>query len=301
MKKRMQNLLAHLADAWRNLIRHISLTFSSATAVTVTLLIVGLLVLIAGNINSFTNNIEQDFQIQATISPGVSEEKEQREELRTQIEALDGVSCTFSSKEAELQQLIEQNGEMFSYYEGEDRNPLYDVFLIELDDPQQIESLCTTLEDMDGIVSASYGGDGITVMVDIFEGLRLGGGIFVVFLGLLAVLLIKNTIKITIQARQEEIAIMRNVGASNWYIRMPFIIEGMYIGILGALVPIVLVCGGYYLVYEALGGIFLSSMFVMVDVWPFAVLVGVLILLIGMAVGMIGSSFAVGKYLRWKR
>lgn len=154
---------------------------------------------------------------------------------------------------------------------------------------------------MDGIVSASYGGDGITVMVDIFEGLRLGGGIFVVFLGLLAVLLIKNTIKITIQTRQEEIAIMRNVGASNWYIRMPFIIEGMYIGILGALVPIVLVCGGYYLVYEALGGIFLSSMFVMVDVWPFAVLVGVLILLIGMAVGMIGSSFAVGKYLRWKR
>ena len=114
-------------------------------------------------------------------------------------------------------------------------------------------------------------------------------------------MLIKNTIKITIQTRQEEIAIMRNVGASNWYIRMPFIIEGMYIGILGALVPIVLVCGGYYLVYKALGGIFLSSMFVMVDVWPFAVLVGVLILLIGMAVGMIGSSFAVGKYLRWKR
>ncbi len=301
MNQFFRSLPGHFATAWKSIIRHVSLTFSSATAVTVTLLIVGLLVLIAGNINSFTNNIEQDFQIQATISPGVGEE-EQREALRTQIEVLDGVrSCTFSSKEAELQQLIEQNGEMFSYYEGEDRNPLYDVFIIELDDPQQIESLCTTLEDMDGIVSASYGGDGITVMVDIFEGLRLGGGIFVVFLGLLAVLLIKNTIKITIQTRQEEIAIMRNVGASNWYIRMPFIIEGMYIGILGALVPIVLVCGGYYLVYEALGGIFLSSMFVMVDVWPFAVLVGVLILLIGMAVGMIGSSLAVGKYLRWKR
>ena len=210
-------------------------------------------------------------------------------------------SCTFSSKEAELQQLIEQNGEMFSYYEGEDRNPLYDVFLIELDDPQQIESLCTTLENMDGIVSASYGGDGITVMVDIFEGLRLGGGIFVVFLGLLAVLLIKNTIKITIQTRQEEIAIMRNVGARTGTSACLSSSRGCTSVILVALVPIVLVCGGYYLVYEALGGIFLSSMFVMVDVWPFAVLVGVLILLIGMAVGMIGSSLAVGKYLRWKR
>lgn len=301
MKQFFRSLPSHFATAWRSIIRHVSLTFSSATAVMVTLLIVGLLVLIAGNINRFTNNIEQDFQIQATISPGVVEEAD-RTALRKQIEAIKGVKrCTFSSKEEELQQLIEQNGEMFSYYAGEDRNPLYDVFIIELDDPQQIEAICADLEHTEGIVSASYGGDGITVMVDIFEGLRLGGGIFVVFLGLLAILLIKNTIKMTIQTRQEEIAIMRNVGASNWYIRMPFIIEGMYIGLLGAIVPIVLLCGGYYLVYEALGGVFLSTMFVMVAVWPFVALVGALILLIGIVVGMIGSSLAVGKYLRWKR
>ena len=105
----------------------------------------------------------------------------------------------------------------------------------------------------------------------------------------------------TIQARQEEIAIMRNVGASNWYVRTPFVIEGMYIGILGAIIPVLLIMGGYYFVYEAFGGVFLSSMFVMVDFWPFAGYVGLLILLIGIAVGMVGSSLAVGKYLRWKR
>lgn len=296
-----RSLPSQFATAWKSVIRHISLTFSSATAVTVTLLIVGLLVLIAGNINNFTKNIEQDFQIQATISPGVAD-KEDREQLQQQIEKIDTVkSCHFSSKDEELQKLIEENGEMFSYYEGEDRNPLYDVFIIEVKDPQQIQSICSQLQKMDGIVTASYGGEGITVMVDLFEGLRLGGAVFVLFLGLLAILLIKNTIKMTIQTRQEEIAIMRNVGASNWYIRTPFVIEGMYIGVFGSILPIVFIIGGYSLVFHAFGGVFLSSMFIMLDVWPFVGYVSLLILLIGITVGMIGSSLAVGKYLRWKR
>lgn len=301
MKKRMQNLLAHLADAWRNLIRHISLTVSSVIAVTVTLLIVGVLVVIAGNISDFTDNIESDFQIQATISPGFSEDKEIAE-LQAQIEQLDHVeSCTFSSKEDELQELIAENGEMFRYYEGEDRNPLYDVFRIELDDNRQIDAVSEALNQMDGIVEATYGGDEITVMVSVFEALRSGGAVFVVFLAILALLFIQNTIRMTIQARNTEIAIMRSVGASNWYIRGPFILEGMYIGILGSIIPIVLISCGYYALYQAFDGVLLSSMFVMKPMWPFIFGVCLILLLGGILVGMAGSFLAVGKYLRWKR
>lgn len=301
MKKRMQNLLAHLADAWRNLIRHISLTVSSVIAVTVTLLIVGVLVVIAGNISDFTDNIESDFQIQATISPGFSEDKEIAE-LQAQIEQLDHVeSCTFSSKEDELQELIAENGEMFRYYEGEDRNPLYDVFRIELDDNRQIDAVSEALNQMDGIVEATYGGDEITVMVSVFEALRSGGTVFVVFLAILALLLIQNTIRMTIQARNIEIAIMRSVGASNWYIRGPFILEGMYIGVLGSIIPIVLISCGYYALYQAFDGVLLSSMFVMKPMWPFIFGVCLILLLGGILVGMAGSFLAVGKYLRWKR
>lgn len=301
MKKRMQNLLAHLADAWRNLIRHISLTVSSVIAVTVTLLIVGVLVVIAGNISDFTDNIESDFQIQATISPGFSEDKEIAE-LQAQIEQLDHVeSCTFSSKEDELQELIAENGEMFRYYEGEDRNPLYDVFRIELDDNRQIDAVSKALNQMDGIVEATYGGDEITVMVSVFEALRSGGAVFVVFLAILALLLIQNTIRMTIQARNIEIAIMRSVGASNWYIRGPFILEGMYIGVLGSIIPIVLISCGYYALYQAFDGVLLSSMFVMKPMWPFIFGVCLILLLGGILVGMAGSFLAVGKYLRWKR
>ena len=301
MKKRMQNLLAHLADAWRNLIRHISLTVSSVIAVTVTLLIVGVLVVIADNISDFTDNIESDFQIQATISPGFSEDKEIAE-LQAQIEQLDHVeSCTFSSKEDELQELIAENGEMFRYYEGEDRNPLYDVFRIELDDNRQIDAVSEALNQMDGIVEATYGGDEITVMVSVFEAMRSGGAVFVVFLAILALLLIQNTIRMTIQARNIEIAIKRSDGASNWYIRGPFILEGMYIGILGSIIPIVLISCGYYALYQAFDGVLLSSMFVMKPMWPFIFGVCLILLLGGILVGMAGSFLAVGKYLRWKR
>lgn len=301
MKKRLQNLPAHLAGAWRNLIRHISLTVSSVIAVTVTLLIVGVLVVIAGNISDFTDNIESDFQIQATISPGFSEDKEIAE-LQAQIEQLDHVeSCTFSSKEDELQELIAENGEMFRHYEGEDRNPLYDVFRIELDDNRQIDAVSEALNQMDGIVEATYGGDEITVMVSVFEALRSGGAVFVVFLAILALLFIQNTIRMTIQARNTEIAIMRSVGANNWYIRGPFILEGMYIGVLGSIIPIVLISCGYYALYQAFDGVLLSSMFVMKPMWPFIFGVCLILLLGGILVGMAGSFLAVGKYLRWKR
>ncbi|HJC36314.1 MAG TPA: permease-like cell division protein FtsX [Candidatus Merdibacter merdavium] len=301
MKKRLQNLPAHLAGAWRNLIRHISLTVSSVIAVTVTLLIVGVLMVVAGNISDFTDNIESDFQIQATISPGFSDDT-QIEELQHQIEELDHVSsCTFSSKEEELQELIDENGEMFRYYEGEDRNPLYDVFRIELDDNRQISAVSDELNQMDGIVEATYGGDEITMMVSLFEALRSGGLVFVVFLALLALLLIQNTIRMTIQARNTEIAIMRSVGASNWYIRGPFILEGMYIGILGSIIPVAVIDIGYYALYESFHGVLLSSMFVMKPLWPFMAGVCAALIIGGIIVGMAGSFLAVGKYLRWKR
>ena len=301
MKKRLQNLPAHLAGAWRNLIRHISLTVSSVIAVTVTLLIVGVLMVVAGNISDFTDNIESDFQIQATISPGFSDDT-QIEELQHQIEELDHVSsCTFSSKEEELQELIDENGEMFRYYEGEDRNPLYDVFRIELDDNRQISAVSDELNQMDGIVEATYGGDEITMMVSLFEALRSGGLVFVVFLALLALLLIQNTIRMTIQARNTEIAIMRSVGASNWYIRGPFILEGMYIGILGSIIPVAVIAIGYYALYESFHGVLFSSMFVMKPLWPFMAVVCAALIIGGIIVGMAGSFLAVGKYLRWKR
>ena len=94
---------------------------------------------------------------------------------------------------------------------------------------------------------------------------------------------------------------MRNVGATNGFIKMPFMIEGMMIGVIGAILPILLTIFGYSYVYNALNGVLLIPMFRMQPVIPFAVYVSLALLATGMIVGMLGSFFAVNKYLRWKR
>ena len=154
---------------------------------------------------------------------------------------------------------------------------------------------------MDGIEKAQYGGESIKDMIDTFETIRYGGAVFVLALGVLAVFLITNTIKMTIYTRQTEISIMRNVGAGNWYIKTPFMFEGMLIGIIGALLPVILTVFGYGFLYDFFGGQFMSSMFVMQKPYPFTLQIAGILLLSGAAVGIIGSFLAATKYLRWRR
>ena len=139
------------------------------------------------------------------------------------------------------------------------------------------------------------------MLVRAMDGIRIAGGIFVIALSVLAIFLISNTIKSAIYSRNNEISIMRNVGATNGFIKMPFMIEGMVIGMIGAIVPILITLFGYSYLYNALNGVLLISMFKMQPVIPFAIYVSVALLATGMIVGMLGSFFAVNKYLRWKR
>ena len=159
----------------------------------------------------------------------------------------------------------------------------------------------STLQEREEILEAAYGGDSVIMLVRAMDGIRIAGGIFVIALSVLAIFLISNTIKSAIYSRNNEISIMRNVGATNGFIKMPFMIEGMVIGMIGAIVPILITLFGYSYLYNALNGVLLISMFKMQPVIPFAIYVSVALLATGMIVGMLGSFFAVNKYLRWKR
>lgn len=118
---------------------------------------------------------------------------------------------------------------------------------------------------------------------------------------LIAVFLIRNTIKMTILVRKDEIAIMRTVGAYNWYISLPFVLEGIFIGFWGALGPVLICIFGYTGLYHVMNGMFFSDMMSMLKPYPFVLCTSGGILLIGMVVGMLGSYLAVRKYLRWTR
>lgn len=286
--------------------RHLAMSISSAIAVTITLVIISIFLLLTWNVNNFTQNIESSLNIYASVDYD-AENKEAS--LQKEIEAIDGVeSVELSPKSAEFQAYLDsftdqKTKEAFEPFRSD--NPMHDAFYITATDGSKIQAIADTLSQMKsdgkGIYQVNFGGQSTISIVDAMAKIREVGLILVIGLMLLAIFLIQNTIKLTITARSTEIEIMRNVGASNGFIRSPFLIEGVVTGILGAIIPIALTIWGYYALYQSAGGIMLSNMFHLVEPFPFVYYVSGILLLMGIIVGFVGSWFSVTRYLRWKR
>ena len=302
MIKFFRNIPRHFKEAYFGLCRNLAMTLSSISAVTVTLLLIGIFMIFAVNVESFTQSMEADMKIHVKIEDTVEETK-----ITALMDAVkmvpDVKSVEYSDKDAELDALIEVYGEdgfIFESYRGE-ANPLKRAFIVEVSDGDAIDRVTKGIEKIPGIQSALYGGKSILKMMDAFNNIRSGGIVFVVCLCALAIFLISNTIKLTIFARKDEISIMRLVGASNSFIRTPFLIEGVFIGLLGALLPILLSIFGYDFLYVAMGGIFFSEMFPLVAVTPFIYQLSIALAVIGMVVGLVGSYISVSRFLWWRR
>ena len=293
----------HIKTAFNSLVRHFALTFSSATAVTVTLTLLMTFLVVAGNVSNFTYNVEDSLKIHSTIEATLTEE--QINDLQKEIKRMNFVeSVTFSSKDEELESYLndldDSARKLYEVYRGEG-NPLLHAFIVEVKHGDYLSTVNNQILNMEGIHDSAFGGDSAVTMVKAMDGIRITGGVFVLALSVLAVFLISNTIKSAIHARKDEIAIMRNVGATNGFIKFPFMIEGMFIGVLGSIIPIIISYFGYSYIYDALNGEFLVSMFKLQEVMPFILYVCGILLVTGMVVGIAGSFFAVNKYLRWKR
>lgn len=286
--------------------RHWAMSISSAIAVTITLVIISIFLLLTWNVNHFTQNIESSLDIYASVD---YDAEGNEAALKKKIEAIDGVeSVELSSKDQEFEAYLnsftdEKTKEAFEPFR--DDNPMHDAFYVTASDGSKITSIADTLEQMrkngEGIYQVNYGGQGTISLVNAMASVRQVGLVLVIGLMLLAIFLIQNTIKLTITARSTEIEIMRNVGASNGFIRSPFLIEGVITGILGSVIPIVLTIWGYLALYQNYGGVLISNMFHLVEPFPFVYYVSGILLLMGIVVGFIGSWLSVTRYLRWKR
>lgn len=295
----MNRIIRPFKEGFVGLIRHLAMSFSSIMAVMITLTIVSLFVMLTVNIQEITKSIEAKVQIHVQIKndvelPGIGE-------LERSIRAMDGVvEVVYSDKDKELNQFIDaygEEGKIFEMYRGE-KNPLRNAFIIEVQDANNIDAISKRVEQMDGIESVNYGGVNAIKLVDILNSIRDSGFILVGFLGFLALFLIANTIKMSIHSRMHEISIMRTIGATNGFIRAPFVIEGVLIGFIGAIVPVLISIFGYQYLYNAMGGILLSNLFVLRSVFPFVYYLSYLLVLLGITVGLFGSYLSVTRYLR---
>ena len=296
----IKNLPKHFKTSLVNLWRNGAMTFSSIFAVTITLLLIGVISVLALNVQDISANIEEGVRIYVKLERSIDENAEN--EVGKQIKQLKGVaSATYFSKDEELSKLIDKQGEdgkeLFESYR--DDNPLGAAYEVEAKDPTKLASLAKKIKDIPNVNSVNYGGDSTQSMVSTLNTIQTGGTVFIVGLVIVALFMISNTIKITITARSTEISIMRMVGASNWYIRIPFMLEGMLIGLFGAIIPIFVLVYGYGVLYNYTGGSLMSSMLVLKAPMPFIRDFSFILAGLGAGVGLIGSFVSIRRFLKF--
>lgn len=300
----IRNFPRHTITAFKNIWRNGVMSISSIFAVTITLIIIGVIGLMAVCINDMTYQVENSLTIHVKMEREITEDD--IDATLVALEELDHVAkVTYSSKEQELQKLIDsfgEDGEIFNSpeYQGEG-NPLGDAFIIEADDATYLDAIAKKIENLDYVNKVNYGGQNTMDLVDSLEMIRNFGSIFIIGLAFITLFMISNTIKITITSRSTEISIMRMVGASNWFIRIPFMIEGLLIGLLGAVVPVAVICFGYYTLYDitTTGTSFALNLIQFRNPYPFILYFGGILAGLGAFVGLVGSFMSVRKFLKF--
>ena len=289
----------YIRDAFKSVFRNFSLSIASISCIVVTLILVSVAIILSANVNSFADKVKGDVTVVTFLNTDVTEE--QLDETKAKVEKMDNVeSVKIYTKQEKKEELAKEN----EVYENvvstwaDDENPLSDELLVKVIDLEKIKKTADEIEKMDTVSSVKYGEGMVEQLVHVFKVVqRVTIGI-VIGLVIVTAFLITNTIKLTIFSRKREIEIMRLVGASNITVKFPFIIEGLVLGILGSILPIIATIWGYGALYEYFGGQLFSPIAKLVSPTPYVYTVSLILLVIGSLVGMIGSSRAVRKYLK---
>lgn len=298
MAMKSRTLKRHFVEAFKSLGRNGWMSFASVSAVTVTLLLVGVFLVVLLNLNHLASQIEGDVEIRAYVDRTTKQtEYDQMQQKMEQIPNVQQVR--FQSKEDGLKELIKSlgdEGQAFSSLKNE--NPLPDAFIIKTKKPQDTASVASEIEKFDHIKKVDYGQGTVERLFNVTSVARNVGIVLIIGLIFTAMFLISNTIKLTIVSRRKEIEIMKLVGATNGFIRWPFFIEGFVLGVLGAVIPILVVVFGYEFLHGSVNTK-LDTVFVkLLPVYPMVLQLSGLLAIIGGLIGVWGSMTSVRKFLK---
>ena len=289
----------NISESFKSVFRNFSLSLASISCIFVTLVLVGFSIILSYNVNNFTANIEKDLTIVVFLERKIDEAE--IETLKTRLKTMDNVlDVKFYSKE-EVKKDMQEESEIFANIMSqytEDTNPLQDSFLVKVSDINEMGKTASEIEKLEKVELVKYGEGSVEELVKIFDIVKKISYIAVAALILVTIFLISNTIKITIQSRRREIEIRRLVGASNSFIRRPFFFEGIILGFLGSIIPIVICCYGYSYLYDKLGGQLFTAIIKLIEPSSIIYIVLLALLAIGVVVGAFGSYRAVRKYLK---
>ncbi|GBG96351.1 permease-like cell division protein FtsX [Lactococcus termiticola] len=309
----IRNFFKHLLESLKNLRRNSWMTVAAVSSVMITLILVGGFLSIILNTRQITEDITNNVRISAYMNLNVHDQQAKLQDpkdthktienknyrkIYNEIKGINHVEkITFSSKDQQLKDLTAALGDTWNLYQG-DANPLYDVYVVEVDKPANVKTVAAEIAKVAGINKADYGGASSQKLFKINNLVQTWGLVIAVLLLLIAVFLISNTIRITIMSRQREIQIMRLVGAKNSYIRWPFFLEGAWVGLLGAIIPSLLVAWLYGLAFASFTPALHSSHLSMIHPNSFIPLIIVIMVVIGVLIGAFGSILSMRRFLK---
>ncbi|MBO5734071.1 MAG: permease-like cell division protein FtsX [Clostridia bacterium] len=284
------------SEAFKNIFSNGWMTIASIFTVIASLLVFGVFSVLTVNISGIVGDMEDSYQILVYI-----DDKVNYDGVRTigeEIKETDNVSdATLITKDERFNNFRDGMGPKGTTLNRfEDDNPLRDMYMVTLDDLSMSEDTIKVLERIDGVDEIQRNEDAINKLVTIANYIQTFSLWIMIALAIVSVFIISNTIKLTVYTRRKEINIMKFVGATDWFIRWPFIIEGIFIGLIGAGVSIGLVIGGYSL----LTGIISSLNIGFITMKPLSEIVTLIVcssLGLGAVLGGIGSFISVRKHL----
>lgn len=283
-------------ETYKSIRRNGFMSFASISTVAVSLLVLGMFLLISLNMNNLAQHLESQVQISVYMQDNATAQELKNTEA--QLKEMPGVvKVTPVTKAQALERFKSRLGDQQQLLAslGKD-NPFPNSFDVQVESPDKIKTITGPISKLPKVETAKFGQEIVEHLFQLTRIMRFGGSILVIFLAMATLFIISNTIRLTVFARRKEVIIMRYVGATDWFIRWPFMLEGMALGFLGAVVASLLIDGTYG---ALLGKIHATLAFMpMLSATPLLYYVTAFLLVAGTGIGALGSYISLRKFLK---
>lgn len=285
-----------IKEVYTSFKRNIWMTLASIFTVVLSLFILGFFSIVILNLNKMADTLESQVQISVYLKDDLSQEEiDETKETLSKIEGLQDIK--FTTREEAMESFKERLGDQQFLLDAlDDTNPLPDSFSLTVTSPQQVKTIADTVVALDSVESASYSQDIINHLFNLTHLIRLIGVALIILLTGAAIFIISNTIRLTVFARRKEIAIMKYVGATDWFIRWPFLLEGICLGFIGGGLATIFL----YIVYNQVTQEIYEAMafFPLIPQHPFINYISLAILVAGIIIGALGSTISLKRFLK---
>ena len=286
-----------LKEGFKNIGRNKVMTTAAVFSIIASLFIFGVVLLIVFNVQNTADTLDSLVEIIVYLKDEISEAEVRK--IGKQLEAMNGVDeVSYQSKADALRAMKEQLGDSGEILEGytEETNPLPRSFSIKIHNPEWVRAVASNIEDKPWVETIKYNKEVVDTIERVTSAMRNGGVVLVIILAVVTIFVVSNTIKLAVISRRREISIMKYVGASDWFIRWPFVLEGAILGIIGAFIATLAIMFFYDSLLSKAGGFaFFVTLVPIEQVFKPIILS---FLAIGIVVGILGSVISIRKYLK---